>query len=156
MKKIYCLILAFLFFNGFINAQSGFVSLGADVSANNASMSFSAGQVDYQSILYGLLTQGNQQPFEYYNASIEKSFVSSLQFSLFPNPVNNILNLDIKNPNDLEINYKITDVQGRLILENKYTTLNQNIHTSLWQAGMYFITFYNGNISVNTYKIIKQ
>lgn len=68
MKKIRLIIACFILLIKAIqlNAQSGIVAVGGDVSASSGSLSYSVGQIDYEVVSNsnGTLIQGLQQPFE--------------------------------------------------------------------------------------------
>lgn len=68
---------------------------------------------------------------------------------LYPNPVKNNLHIDIKN--DEVINVIIYDVNGRICLSSKSTTIN----TSALKTGFYFAVV-TTNSGKATYKVIKQ
>ena len=69
-------------------------------------------------------------------------------FSLFPNPVNELLFLNNKNPK-LEF-IQVFDVVGNLILEKNITLGDNEINTTDWESGIYFI----GNTSSSYFKKI--
>jgi len=69
-------------------------------------------------------------------------------FSIFPNPVNELLFLNNKNPK-LEF-IQVFDVVGNLILEKNITLGDNEINTTDWESGIYFI----GNTSSSYFKKI--
>lgn len=69
-------------------------------------------------------------------------------FLIFPNPVNELLFINNKNPK-LEF-IQVFDIVGNLILEKNITLGDNEINTTDWESGIYFI----GNASSTFYKKI--
>lgn len=80
-------------------------------------------------------------------------------FSLSPNPASNELRCTIANQQNQTINYTITDMLGKIVIENKLiindALFKTTINTDELKAGCYFITLEGSNIH-ETKKIIIQ
>jgi len=80
-------------------------------------------------------------------------------FWVYPNPASNELNLVIANQNNATVNYMITDITGKTILENKLKITDFLFKTTVsitdLKPGCYFITL-KGNTLNETKKILIQ
>lgn len=91
--------------------------------------------------------------------SIKESIIQSSQFSVYPNPAKHEINFVIANQQNKIINYTITDMLGKTIIEETIT-INESfykttINTNCLTEGCYFITL-KGNTINETKKIIIQ
>lgn len=73
-----------------------------------------------------------------------------VDFKLFPNPVVNYLNIELKNPTEISI----IDVKGRVVYSKYSSVLNEKIQLENLNSGLYFIRI-ETNGFVSTKKIIK-
>ena len=62
--------------------------------------------------------------------------ISSTYFSIYPNPVNEILYVHSNNKSGKNVNYQIYNCQGQLLSQGK---LNSYINIAALQPGLYFI-----------------
>ncbi len=87
--------------------------------------------------------EGYISQFENYKA-FERSILKDNEPRLYPNPVNDILNIDIKLFDDETMSYTISDLGGRLIQSgsvNEITRLGNTIETGRLSSGTYLISF---------------
>ena len=82
----------------------------------------------------------------------ENSLINKL--SVFPNPTNGIIMIDLKN-NDNTVNYTITTLEGREILSDKTRSNKLRIDLTGESKGVYFLQIQEDKTNVS-YKIIKQ
>lgn len=78
-------------------------------------------------------------------------------FSIWPNPFSNQITLNITNLNTTQLNIKLTDVKGTLILTQKFDYKGNTItltNLGSLSSGIYFITISDSNLRL-TEKIIK-
>ncbi len=82
---------------------------------------------------------------------------SSNKMSIYPNPVNNVLNLTVPgNYQSEQVLVTIVDMNGRLVFsETKANGLNLQIDVSDLERGLYFISLSNSTMR-QTQKLIKQ
>ena len=83
-----------------------------------------------------------------------ESFDSS-NFSIYPNPSENIFNLKIKSLN--EFNFSVYDLTGKLVLQKRHINLSNNVYKldmSKFTAGVYFIKIKSVLNEVITKKLI--
>jgi len=149
----------FLFSIGLVNgyAQEAATALGGDASGSGGTVAYSIGQVayTYQSGTNGGINQGVQQPYEIFTVGIEET-VLGISLSVFPNPTNNKLTLQVQEFNNKKLTYQLFDIQGQ-ILESKPITKNQlEINTSNFIAGTYFLNITQENKQIQSFKIIKN
>ncbi|MEJ6791963.1 MAG: T9SS-dependent M36 family metallopeptidase [Lacinutrix sp.] len=76
-------------------------------------------------------------------------------YSIFPNPANNVLNINVKK-NFGKVNITLTDINGRLVLSQEANlSSSTELNISALQSGMYILTIKGENINTND-KIIKN
>lgn len=76
------------------------------------------------------------------------------EFKVFPNPANDILNVQIPTINDITT-LRIFDVLGKFVLEQNLTESSSQLDMSSMAPGLYIMTFQSGNAS-KTFKLIKS
>jgi hypothetical protein len=78
-------------------------------------------------------------------------------FSIWPNPFSNQITLNFTNLNTTQLNIKLTDVKGTLILTQKFNYKGNTItltNLGSLSSGIYFITISDSNLRLAE-KIIK-
>jgi len=82
-------------------------------------------------------------------------FAIASQYSIFPNPANNLLSIKVKK-NFGKVNLTLTDINGRQVLSTTANLLDQvDLDISALQSGLYILNIKGETISVNN-KIIKN
>ena len=94
--------------------------------------------------------------FEDYTASIEEPIrVGNAHFSAYPNPVNDVLNIDLTGV-ESEGTISILTFEGKLLQEQKTYGANMvTLNLSQLQQGIYLCRYSNAT-EIKTVKIIKQ
>ena len=152
MKNI---IIFLLFSSNYLIAQQCVNSSGGNGTGAGGSFSFSVGQIDYVSAtgINGSITQGVQQALEIFVLDTDEVPEISLELSIYPNPTTDVL--FIKNSN-LEFNYQLFDVTGKLIAtSSKMKQINQIDMSSLGIGTYMLIILVNNNLT-KSFKIIKK
>ena len=150
------ILLSLLFFSSFIINAQVVISAGGDNYGNSsASIEFTIGEVVTATLTNpsNVLTQGFHQT----NLTVlaVDEFEINFQASVFPNPAEDLLQLDIQNFSGL--NYKLYDIQGRQLSEATIDKKNTTINTSKYAKGMYLLVILNEtNQKLKTYRIIKN
>ena len=85
----------------------------------------------------------------YYNGLQENNQTS---FSVYPNPINNFISVQIDKI-QTNMNYKITDQFGRIILESRFDAIENEVDLSEFHSGIYFLKVEGSN---EIKKIIKN
>ena len=149
------LLTLLLVINLAINAQEVISVQGASYSNSNGSIDFTIGEVVTATLINtnNILTQGFHQT----NLTVlaVDDFDINFQARVFPNPTQDLLQLDILNFSGL--NYKVYDIQGRQLSIAKIDKKNTVINTSQYAKGMYLLVILNENKQkLKTYRIIKN
>lgn len=82
-----------------------------------------------------------------------EDFALGIEASIFPNPTQNILNIKVKEYQDL--NYCLNDSQGKIIREGQLAESETAINVSELPVGSYSLTLLNKNEQIKTFKLIK-
>lgn len=158
-QKLLQLTLAVLFASCFtvLNAQESIVASGGDATGSGGSASFSVGQMVYTTYTStaGSIAQGVQQSFEFTTLGIEDNLIN-LSLIAFPNPTSNVLTLKIKDYSLDNMYYRLYDIQGRILIQNKLTDFTTNLPTQNLVPAIYFLRVTNQNKVLKTFKIIKN
>lgn len=152
-KRLLTVLLIFLFFSSIGTAQSikrqsigsygsgGFIE-GAFISQTIGQPFFTSGHSDHVISI----SPGFQQPVTYRSKKAKVIPVLS-GLTIFPNPASDYFTIETSEMLESAV-LKITDLNGRVILEDKLTRLQSHtINSSHLQNGMYFITVGSGNNS---------
>lgn len=143
-------------------AQSGFVSAGADGANENGSVSYSVGQIVYQSheSSDGLmsLTQGVQQPYTISSLPLPDGLqeISTINLTAYPNPTSDVLNLSIEGTEVDGLVYSIYDIKSRIHLTGDITSENTQIDVAHLLSGVYFVEIQKNKKPVRAFKVVKQ
>lgn len=140
-------------------AQKAFVATGGDASGNNGSVSYSFGQVIYQTHTgtNGTITEGVQQPYEISvvtGTEEEKGISTSL--SAYPNPATDHVTLEIDNPEPGTLSYQMYDITGRLLQQKQIKNRTTNIKMRDLAASTYLIRVHQNEKVIKSFKIIKN
>lgn len=137
--------------------QTSVVASGGSVSNNSGSISYSIGQVAYQSVsnTSGSVSQGVQHAFEISTLSLEEN---KFNFTLnaFPNPTTENLNLRVGNYKQEKLAYKLIDLEGKVISEAPMLSEETTIDMKQLPVATYFVEVHNEEKKVQTFKIIKN
>ena len=88
-----------------------------------------------------------------FNFLLNEVLIDEVQFTLFPNPINDQLNIT-KN-NNLLANFEMYDIVGRQVAKTKFSNTNYTFSTSALASGTY-IYYLEVNNTVKSGKIIKK
>ena len=141
------------------NKQDVIPASGGDASGSGGSSSYSVGQVVYTtntSVSNGSVAQGIQQPYEVsvVTAIVEAKDIT-LQFSAYPNPTYNYVNLKIENYDIINLIYNLYDINGKLIENKKIDGKETYINMLNLVPATYFIKVIQGDKEIKTFKVVK-
>ena len=156
MKKT-ILTTSCLLLGAFVFGQTSMNASGGGTSNTTGSISYSIGQVAYQSTsnTSGSVSQGVQHAFEISTLSLEeKAFHLSLM--AYPNPTQDILNLRVGNYSQEKLSYKLLDAAGKLISEGIITQQETMMDMKTLPTATYFVEVHHTDKKVQTFKIIKN
>ncbi|MCE3280561.1 MAG: hypothetical protein K0S44_2752 [Bacteroidetes bacterium] len=141
-----------------LKAQKGSVAAGGDATGSGGSVSYSIGQVDHitASGSGGTITQGLQQPYEIFIITGIDAKEINLSASVYPNPTAEQVTLSVKDISTNGMRYVLSDVQGKLIKQDKLTGTETTISMVELTKATYLISVFNNNKEVKIFKIIKN
>lgn len=96
-----------------------------------------------------------------YSKIISVTFNSTYTVFVYPNPVNDILNISIISQNNSLLKMQITNVMGQVVYQKNNFAANSSsvlhVNTETWQKGMYIVKITNiDNEILSTQKVLKQ
>lgn len=154
------LVLLFTFHTSlFLVAQTTVPSTGKNASGSGGTISYTVGQIDYSvnTGASGTLNTGVQQPYEIsIITSIKEASGISLEFSTYPNPVNSILILSIKNYDSEKLFYRLIDISGRTLEMKKVNGSITEIPMDRFSSGYYFLLITENTKEIKSFRIIKN
>jgi hypothetical protein len=142
-----------------IQAQNTIPATGGNAAGTGGNISYTIGQVACMTIpgVTGTVTQGVQQPYEIsVVTSLEEAKVIHLICSVYPNPTNNLLTLEVEVYENANFSYWLYGVSGNLIETKKVFSNETQISLGNQVAGSYFLKITSGNKEIKTFKIIKN
>jgi len=137
-------------------AQVAEAASGGEATGSNGSVSYSVGQIFYTAATGadGSISSGVQQAYEISSTLGIGYETISLDLSVYPNPTADILTLKVEETSQLT--YRLYNVQGILIDENKVNGYTTAIDLEAQPSATYFLTVLKNNEKVKTFKIIKN
>jgi len=78
------------------------------------------------------------------------------EIKIYPNPVQNRLNVQLPEHSYQDLSFKIVDILGKEVYSAAHTDLNFHIDISTLQQGIYFLSIYNHKTRLLTKKLIKS
>ena len=146
-----------LVFCALVFGQTSLNASGGGTSNASGSISYSIGQVAYQSVsnTSGSVSQGVQHAFEISTLSLEENALN-LSLSAYPNPTQELLNLRVGNYKQEKLAYKLFDFQGKVISEASMLSEETTIDMKQLPLATYFVEVHNEGKKVQTFKIIKN
>jgi hypothetical protein len=154
----FCFFLTFLFYD--LGAQETTSALGGIINSAGGSISYTVGQVTnlYITEIKGSVAQGVQQPYEIFLITgIDEVKGISLNFQVYPNPVQDFLKLKIQDLNLENLIWKIFDSSGRLLNADRVSGAETLIPMTNYPSGIYlFSVIDKNNLQYKTYQIIKN
>ncbi|MEN8121836.1 MAG: T9SS type A sorting domain-containing protein [Bacteroidota bacterium] len=142
------------------NTPDVIISAGSDFQRNGyAHIAWTLG--DFQTATYsknGLtLTQGFLQSNFNITGIYQFEEISEISIKVFPNPVKDILNIQIQSKQNLEIRWELINQSGRVIkTSNSFNNSNNyQINFSSFENGVYFIrTFNKAGSYIKIFKVV--
>lgn len=92
--------------------------------------------------------------FEYFNTVAAGCNAQAIQVLLYPNPAEDLVQLQLSTPSSEEFTITVVDVTGKLVSEQVITTV-KGVQTftfdiSTWQSGLYHVSLHNASQRFNT------
>ncbi|HBX49740.1 MAG: hypothetical protein A2275_01480 [Bacteroidetes bacterium RIFOXYA12_FULL_35_11] len=159
------IIIALLLVISGLNAQSQSLSpevittVGDYFTNSYASLSITIGELATETVSNSnnILTQGFQQS-QYFTVDIEENKKNGFAVTVFPNPTNDILNIDIKTEQNLNTRIQLCDENGKILIDENIKVLetSRKYDLKIFAAGLYFLKIKTDNDYSKTVKIIKR
>ena len=128
---------------GFMDAGRMIISLNADYTRGVEDIDVSAGVISHGTIGEAKLALENFRDFVFQPAVLSTDNNASLELSVYPNPSNGILNVNIKSEGNEKYNLTIYNSIGQVV-ESKVINTSQT-QVNLEEKGIYFVTILNSN-----------
>ncbi len=158
-SKILCIMFICSVCISSLKGQETIPATGGNTTGSGGSMSYTVGQVIYQTLsgTSGTVAQGVQQPYEIsFITGLEEARDIYLICSAYPNPASDFLTLKIENINKENLSFKLLDTNGRLLESKKVTGNEIQISMSSLFPSIYFLKVFYDQKEIKTFKIIKN
>lgn len=142
-----------------LQAQTSVNATGGNASGSGGSVSYSVGQVLYQTHTgtNGSVAHGVQQPYEIsVVTAIKDAKDINLSVSAYPNPATGYLTLEVNGFELSNLSFQLYDISGQLLQNQKITGSQTGIAMGNLAPATYFVKVIQGNKEVKTFKIIKN
>jgi hypothetical protein len=163
--KHYLLILLFGLCATSLQAQEVVTTAGSYGETTSGSLSWTVGEPVIETITDGnnTLTQGFQQS-KLTVTAINNLKISGIELSVYPNPTNSILSIEVKTDKQRDLLLSLFDLNGKLILQKKMTGNKQTIQMQNYKPATYILKIMQAKDSnrkdaihcVSTFMIIKK
>jgi hypothetical protein len=157
-SKPIAMLLVGLLLGGFAQAQESANSSGGDATGSGGTAAFSIGQVVYTTNTgsTGSVAQGVQHAYEIFTVGI-KGTTLNISLTAFPNPITDILMLQVSEFNNEKLAYYLYDIQGKMLSGGQVFAQQTQINTASLPSATYFINVVTQeNKKVQSFKIIKN
>lgn len=142
-----------------LTGQTSVNTSGGDGTGNGGSVAFSIGQVFFQVVEDSQISfsEGVQQAFEISIIDgVEEEKPFSFAISAFPNPIMDVLHIELKDEFSGTVMFQVHDAIGNLIQEGEASSSKFTIQTTNWSGGAYYLHVYNtDSLQSSTLKIVK-
>ena len=158
MKKSF-LIFSFIFSCGYGFSQGiiqqVYASSGAYASNANFSLSYTIGEAITSTLTGGsyFLTQGFQQPN--YNVTLVEDYAAGANLIVYPNPVDDFINIDLGSFNSEKYRYELYDITGKLMQNGNITDKITKLDMTPYASDIYFIRLSLDNKLIKNFKVQK-
>ena len=143
-----------------IQAQVTTSTAGGDATGDGGTVSYTIGQVFYQSIKGtngNTVSQGVQQPFEIsVETGIPEASGINIGASAYPNPTTDHLTVKVEDYDTSGLQFMLFDMSGKLIKITKAEGIKTQIDMSGLIPASYFIKVLDKNKEIKVFKIIKH
>ncbi len=139
-------------------AQQASPAAGGDATGAGGSSAYSVGQVIYTSVSSsaGSTNQGVQQPYVLIATGVNNHPDINLSMSVYPNPSITTITLNVGKQALQQLWYQLFDVQGKLVAEQKITSIETIIKMDEYTMGNYFLKVVDATKELKTFRIIKN
>jgi len=142
----YLLILLIALCATSLQAQEVVTTVGSYGETSSGSLSWTIGEPVIETITDGTntLTQGFQQS-KLTVTAINDLKVPGIELSVYPNPTNSFLSIEVKTDKQRDLLLSLFDLNGRLILQKKMTGNKQTIKMQNYKPATYILKVSEAN-----------
>ena len=115
---------------------------------------FNAGDLFFLTSTKGWAVGTNGKILKYSPVSSNNSLQNELLLNFYPNPVDNLLNIEFKEFGNYTI--QVLDINGRELLNTKINAKQTTLNTSSWSSGVYNLIIKNESGYLESKRIVKQ
>ncbi|MBE9510529.1 MAG: T9SS type A sorting domain-containing protein [Bacteroidetes bacterium] len=157
--KNYLLLILVLTTSVSVKAQQAeVIATSGDFYENSSgSLSWTLGEVVIETLSETnfILTQGFQQS-KLTVTAINDLQTSGIELSVYPNPTNSFLFIEVKTDKQRDLQINLFDLNGKLILQKKITGSKQTVNMQNYKPATYILKVTEGNKEIRTYQIVKH
>ncbi len=156
MKTNILLVFGFCCSITIAKAQQNTLAAGESFSNSAGSVSYSIGQIDYNS--YGntmQISEGVQHVFSLQPEENSLAEQMGIHINVFPNPSNEILNIQLSEMVE-QLQFTLYDAAGRKLEQAKILSENTSISVANYAAGLYIVQIYKNQQPIHAIQIIKN
>lgn len=138
-------------------AQQSTVASGGNIAGNGGSISYSVGQVAYETITsqsYSI-AQGVQQPYEIFSTDVEDLF-DDFETMVYPNPATDMVNVRISEIYFRKPDFRLLDINGKELKNGSLSQRETSIPFSSYPSGTYVLLISENGKALRSFKIIKH
>jgi hypothetical protein len=142
-----------------LSAQESVPAAGGDTSNTSGSVSYSVGQVVYNTHTgnNGTVAEGVHQPYEIsVVVGIKEANDINLSFTVYPNPAHEFLTLEVNKLSLENLACHLYDPEGKMLKSTNLIESRTNISLTHLAPGIYFLKVTDNNRELKTFKIIKN
>jgi len=136
------------------------VSSGNYIKNDNISITWSLGEIAISTLTDNTmtLTQGFQQPYYWITSITELKKDDRINVLIFPNPTNDFIKVQITNPEGLQILFKMSDVNGRVLLNYKTIDISgiQEFDLQDYAPGIYLLRVWSNDMNYSKTFLIQK
>jgi hypothetical protein len=138
-------------------AQDALSSVGGDGTGTGGSEAFAVGLVVFTEVTGsgGSASQGIEHAYEIFPVSVQEA-EDDFMLSVFPNPTTGQLLMQVQQTGSFSLPFELSDALGKRLLDGTATTSQTILNTYALPVGVYFLTIYQNNQSIRSFKIIKN
>jgi hypothetical protein len=154
-----CILLLCSLYPQITEGQETIPAAGGTATGTGGSATYTVGQLVYNQFTgsTGFIIQGVQQPYEIsIITAIENTEDITLECLVYPNPTAGSIKLVIGSFEDDNMRFRLHDMNGILIQDNKIEERETVIIMDKLHSGIYFLKIINNNLEVKIFKIIKK
>ena len=157
MKLSNFAIIIICFLTTTLHALEVISTAGSQGETTSGSLNWTLGEAVTETITNetNTLTQGFQQS-KLTVTAINDLEVPGIELSVYPNPTNNFLSIEVKTDKQIDLLLSLIDLNGKLLLQKKMTGNTQTVNMQNYSPATYILKVTEDNIEIRTYQIVKH